>query len=151
MEAAGNAVEVKGKEGVIRLGVAYDPLSGFGMNSGVGEAGLKVALFEANKRKYAMVLIDANGAVPDFRREVIDAVLATGIDECELMTTDTHSVNRVGGVLNPVGGAKTNRKEMLARIKAAVKAAEKDLEEVEAGAALEKVDGVKVFGVARVL
>ena len=149
MEAVGNALAKKRAEKALRLGVAHDPLPEFGLSSGVGKAGLRVAVFEAGGKRYAVVLIDANGATPSFRREVIDAVCASGIDDCELMTTDTHSVNRVGGVLNPVGGARTDRRLMLRRIMAAARRAAADLEEVEAGAVLETVEGVKVFGVAQ--
>lgn len=149
MRAVEDALGKAGAERRLRLGVAADPLSDFGLASGVGKAGLRVAVFEADGRKYAIILIDANGATPSFRREVIDAVCAQGVDDCELMTTDTHSVNRVGGVLNPVGGARTDRGLMLRRISAAVKKAVADLEEVEAGASLETVEKVKVFGVAQ--
>ncbi len=149
MRAVGDALEKRGAEKKIRLGVASDPLPEFGLASGVGKAGLRVAVFEAGGRKYAVVLIDANGATPAFRREVIDAVCGTGIDDCELMTTDTHSVNRVGGVLNPVGGPRTDRALMLRKVVATAKRATADLEEVEAGAALDMVEKVTVFGVAQ--
>lgn len=149
MRAVEDALEKRGAEKGIRLGVASDPLSEFGLASGVGKAGLRIAVFEADGKKYAVILIDANGATPAFRREVIDAVCGTGIDDCELMTTDTHSVNRIGGVLNPVGGPRTDRQLMLRRIVATAKKAAAGLEEVEAGAALETVEKVTVFGVAQ--
>ena len=148
MYAVGDALERKPELGRLRLGVAHDPLADFPRESGVGGAGLSVAVFEIDGEEYAMVTFDANGITPAFRREVIDAVAALGVKNAEVFTTDTHSVNMIAGVLNPLG-ARTGREEVLRRTVKAVEKARKNLEEVEMGYALETVEGVRVFGIAQ--
>ena len=149
MEAVGDALSKAGKESRLRLGIAHDPLEDFGIQAGIGGGGLNVAVFKANRKRFAFVLFDANGATPNFRRDVIDAVRGLGIDECEVLTTDTHSVNKVGGVLNPVGSNRANRRELIMRTIRAVQKAVSDLEEVEVAGSLQPVEGVKIFGVTQ--
>ena len=149
MEAVGDVLSNAGKESRLKMGISHDPLNEFGLRAGIGRGGLKVAVFEANKKRFAYILFDANGATPDFRREVMDAVREIGIDACEILTTDTHSVNKVGGVINPVGGRRENRKELITRTVRAVQKAIEDLEDVEAAGSLLPIEGVKVFGVAQ--
>jgi len=149
MEAVGDAASRGGKDSKLRLGIAVDAMRDFKPSSGIGAAGLKVAVIEAGGRKFAYVLFDANGTTPDFRRAVIDRVCALGMDECEVLTTDTHSVNLVSGVLNPLGGKRTNRVTVLARTAQAAEKALEGLEDVEAASKLQLVEGVKVFGVAQ--
>ena len=149
MEAVGDAAGKGGKDVRLRAGFAQDAMKEFKASSGIGEAGLKVAVFEAGKKKFAYVVYDANGTTPAFRREAIDAVCRLGIDECEVMTTDTHSVNKVSGVLNPLGGPRTDREAVLSRTVHTAKKALADLGEVEAAGALQMVEGVRVFGVAQ--
>ena len=143
MEAVRRAVDEKGENEPVRLGIAYDNMNEF-FSAGVGRAGLRCAVFEFGKKRYALVLLDANGITPVFRREVIDALRANGFENCEVFTTDSHSVNVVSGVLNPVGNKM--RDEIVARIRACVKNAGMDCEEVECSARVEKVGGLSVFG-----
>ncbi len=84
----------------------------------IGSAGIKTLVFELmdgagrkkgakrSKRKLkkvAFIVIDANGITPGFRRTVIERVKERfGFDLVELISTDTHEVNAVRGVINPI-------------------------------------------------
>jgi putative membrane protein len=74
----------------------------------IGGNGLRVACFLMGKELHAYLLFDANGIVPDFRDELIAKVKRRAAElgyaaHPEIFTTDTHQVNNVRGVLNPVG------------------------------------------------
>ena len=135
----------------ICLGVAADPLApaAAGQRAPVGGAGLKVAVFDVGGTRLAYAVFDANGVTPDFRRELIDAIRVNGVDEFEVLTTDVHSVNKVAGVLNPLGGAGTDRAWVVERTAALVAQAAARLEPVESSGSVRRVSGVRVFGVAQ--
>jgi len=145
LEAVKQAVGKESKEHVVKLGISQDPLSEFWFKGGVGRNGLKTAVFQFNSKKYALLLIDGNGITPSFRKELITSVRSLDIDECEVLTTDSHSVNVVAGVLNPVG--RHNREQLLNRVEKTVMKALEDVEEVEVGVDVRKVNKVRVFGV----
>ncbi|MDD5336943.1 MAG: DUF2070 family protein [Candidatus ainarchaeum sp.] len=72
----------------------------------VGLAGIKVAVF-STKPAYALILIDSNGVKPETREALMKAAKQAAKEknlsvEVGIFTTDTHSVNRVRGVLNPL-------------------------------------------------
>ena len=61
----------------------------------IGGAGIKTVSFIFKKKPYTMVVIDCNGIRPDARYKVTEL-------DCEVYTTDTHAVNTVRGVINPL-------------------------------------------------
>lgn len=135
----------KKKNNAVKLGVSVDNLSGFGKECGIGENGLRASVFSVQGKSYAILLFDANGITPAFRRELLDAVKArTGVGVCEAYTTDTHSINAVSGVLNPLGSCK--KQELTDAAVEAVKKAFKNSSEVEAGVESARVK-INVFGV----
>ncbi len=144
-DAIGEVLSVNGRKGVVRFGSSVEESGDLGKDCGIGENGLRTAVFQFNGKNYALLLFDANGITPAFRRELLDAVKeSTGIHKCEVYTTDTHSVNAVSGVLNPLG-SKCNG-QIIARTVESVKKALKDAGEVEAGADTERIK-INVFGV----
>ncbi|MBI4399743.1 DUF2070 family protein [Candidatus Micrarchaeota archaeon] len=144
MSAIDQAFSAKNELKSLKLGVAGDRMEGFGFENGIAGNGIKVAIFQTASFKYAMVVIDGNSMIPGFRRELIDRVLSTGLDDCEVFTTDTHAVNTVNGVLNPVGLRK--KEEILERVIKCVNTAGKNMEEVEADMQVDKIK-TRVFGV----
>ncbi|PIN84154.1 hypothetical protein COV61_01000, partial [Candidatus Micrarchaeota archaeon CG11_big_fil_rev_8_21_14_0_20_47_5] len=125
---------------------------GIGRKNPVGEPaiggnGIKVALFDVGKL-FAYVVIDSNGVTPEFRSELIETVQKWGRGKgqkigCEVFTTDTHEINNVQGVLNPIGkrgGAKTADAVLECLLSAYA-----NLEEVKAGSALGRMK-IEVFG-----
>jgi len=98
----------------------------FGTSSGsialetVGKNGLKLAIFQTGKKMNAILLLDSNGVVPEFRATLVDLLTSLGHEKgfaCkgEVMTTDTHQINAVRGVLNPVGTERRGDMMMMVR------------------------------------
>lgn len=66
-----------------------------------GDLGVQVLVVDAGGQKTAYVLFDGNNMQTGARDEIRKRLLAY-VDECEIMTTDTHVVNTVSG-RNQVG------------------------------------------------
>lgn len=72
----------------------------------IGKAGIKVAVF-SSEPNVALVLLDSNGIAPEYRERLIEEVKRVGEKYGKLLhpvilTTDTHQINSVKGVLNPL-------------------------------------------------
>lgn len=128
----------------IKVGCYENPMNNLGKNEGVGESGIKTMVIEVANQKTAYILFDSNNMEIGFRAEIIDTVKELGIDEVEVMTTDTHSVNTISRGYNPIG--LTKRPEITEYIKESVIKAIDDLEEVEVGTGTEKIENLKTFG-----
>ena len=111
---------------------------------GIGESGIKTMIIEVNNQRTAYVLFDSNNMEVGFRQEIMEAVNDLEIDEIEVMTTDTHTVNTISRGYNPVGI--TKRPEIIEYVKKSIKEAIKDLEEVEVGTGTEKIENLNTFG-----
>ncbi|MFH1470480.1 MAG: DUF2070 family protein [Candidatus Micrarchaeota archaeon] len=141
LDSAENALSRKYKPVPMKLGTHCDDMSDL-ISGSLGKGGLKTAVFGVGKAFNAILLFDANGVTPGFRRKIIDSVKELGVD-AEVYTTDTHCINAVSGVLNPLG-----RKEdeiFMRRIIEAVEAAKTNLSEVKSGMKTERIK-IKVFG-----
>lgn len=74
----------------------------------LGKNGLRLALFLRGRKMNAVLLADSNGIVPEFRGSLLELFSSLG-KECgysctgEVMTTDTHQINNVRGILHPLG------------------------------------------------
>jgi putative membrane protein len=73
----------------------------FSRQEGFGDLGVQVLVIVAGGRTTAYVLFDGNNMQTGVRDEIRKRLLAR-VDECEVMTTDTHVVNTVSG-RNQVG------------------------------------------------
>ncbi|MFA5929362.1 MAG: DUF2070 family protein [Candidatus Micrarchaeia archaeon] len=74
----------------------------------LGSNGLKLALFAQGKKLTALLLADSNSVTPEFRESLISLLSELGREHgysCngEVMSTDTHQINTVQGVLHPLG------------------------------------------------
>ncbi|MCL5011486.1 MAG: DUF2070 family protein [Candidatus Marsarchaeota archaeon] len=65
----------------------------------VGMAGIKVAVIEGVE-KHCLIVFDANNCTPSFREKLISSV--KGFDFVDVFTTDSHYVNLVKGIHNPL-------------------------------------------------
>ncbi|MFH1107149.1 MAG: DUF2070 family protein [Candidatus Micrarchaeota archaeon] len=131
-----------------RLGASMDPLKGFPPSQGVGPAGLKVAVFETGGRRACFILLDANNMLPSFRRAILLKVLSRHkFTYCDVLTTDSHSVNNFSGVHNPLGSHPQNE-ALLPRIESAVAGALEDLEPCSA-AVVSRRTSIEVLGSGR--
>ena len=111
---------------------------------GIGESGLKVMVIDVSGQRTAYVLFDSNNMEIGFRQEIIDATKDLDIDEIEVMTTDTHTVNTLSRGYNPVGIEK--RPEIIEYVIKCIKIAIDDLEDVEVGTGNKKIKNLNTFG-----
>ncbi|MGB9577043.1 MAG: DUF2070 family protein, partial [Candidatus Norongarragalinales archaeon] len=107
------------RQQAFKLGVACDSLSDFKPEQGIGRAGLKVAVFEVGGKRFCILLFDANNCLPSFREEILSSLSRFGFDFVDVMTTDTHAVNNLYSVHNPLG-LRANRFELVERTVKAV-------------------------------
>ncbi|MBU1196995.1 DUF2070 family protein [Candidatus Micrarchaeota archaeon] len=132
-----------------KLGVSHDSLTDFTTTEGIGKAGLNVAVFEVSGKRACFVLFDANNVLPSFRRELLLQLLSTfKFDYCDMLTTDTHSVNNFSMVHNPLGG-RIDREKIANRVEQTTREAVKDLEFCQA-AAVNRRTALDVWGAGRV-
>jgi putative membrane protein len=123
----------------------------FGLKEGIGPGGITVVVAKVEGQKTAYVVIDGNNMVSGLREKIFSALHSIGIDEGEVFTTDTHSVNAI--ILNdrgyhPVGEA-IDHENLIAYIKKATFAALSELEHVKAACRSITIPEVKVIGAKR--
>ncbi|HTY53124.1 MAG TPA: DUF2070 family protein [Methanomicrobiales archaeon] len=129
-----------------RAGASHLPLP-FTREQGIGDLGIQALVIETGGQKTAYVLIDGNNIVKG-GREILLASIRDLVDECEVMTTDSHLVNTITGK-NPVG-LRVPPAEIAPFVRKAVEAAIADLAPAEAGAATAWCKDVRVFGPQRI-
>lgn len=119
----------------------------FSREEGFGDLGIQVFAVRVEGQTTAYVLFDGNNIEKGVREEIRDEILSL-VNECELMTTDTHVVNTMSG-RNPVG-YRISAGEMLPHVISAVEKALKDLSPAKVGASTAWCEGVVVFGSQRI-
>jgi putative membrane protein len=124
----------------LEFGVAWDETDWVPAD-GVGPLGVRVGVTAVDGQRTAYVLVDGNNMDPGLRGHLVDAV--EGVDDVEVMTSDTHIVNSVEAE-NQVGEA-IDWDELSAVVQRLVDEAIEDCEPVEAGMATERAE-VTVFG-----
>ena len=132
------------KYGDLKIGCSYNSLGSFDKQEGIGESGLKTMIIEVEDQRTAYVLFDSNNMEIGFRQEIIEGVSDLEIDEVEVMTTDTHTVNTISRGYNPVGI--TKRPEIIEYVRTSILEAIDDLEKVEVGTGTEKIKNLNTFG-----
>ena len=128
----------------VKVGCYEDKMETLDKHEGIGDSGIKTMIIEVDNQRTAYVLFDSNNMEMGFRQEIIDAVSDLEIDEIEVMTTDTHTVNTLSRGYNPVGISK--RPEIIEYVRISIKEAIKDLEKVEVGTGTEKIKNLNTFG-----
>ncbi|MDI6690879.1 MAG: DUF2070 family protein [Candidatus Bathyarchaeota archaeon] len=120
----------------------------FSLKDGMGPGGITVVVVKVGAQKTAYVVIDGNNMVAGLREKILSALQLLGINEGEVFTTDTHSVNAV--VLNKRGyhpvGEVIDHEDLIGHIKEAAIAALSDLEQVKAACRRITVSDVTVIG-----
>ena len=114
----------------------------------LGKNGLKLALFARGKKLNVILLSDSNGILPEFRESLLELLESLG-GECgysclgEVMTTDTHQINSVKGILNPLGS--NMRGELMMAVRQLFYEAKEKLGPVSFDSAEERFN-LRVFG-----
>jgi putative membrane protein len=132
----------------LKVGAAKVVPAEFSLEDGMGLGGVSVIVAESGKQTAAYVTIDGNNMVSGLRERILETLKEVGIDDGEVLTTDTHAVNAL--VLNHRGyhpvGEVMNREKLLDYVKNAVSEATKNLEFVESAWRTITVPNVKVIG-----
>jgi putative membrane protein len=139
---------LKSTESSFRLGASTLIPGEFSVQDGMGAGGISVLVTEVDSQKVAYVTIDGNNMVSGLRDKILSAIKTLGIDDGEVLTTDTHSVcglTRSARGYNLVGEAIDHAK-LISYIKDAVSKAISNLEPVTASWRTETIRDVKVIG-----
>ena len=140
-----NIIEKKDLKYPIKIGCNHHDCYGLDRKEGIGESKLKTMVIEVNNQKTAFVLFDSNNMEHGFREKILKTAKTWGlIDEIEVMTTDTHFVNTLSNGYNALGISK--QEEYINAIKESIELAIEDLEEVEVGCKIEKINNIKTMG-----
>ncbi|MEM3585711.1 MAG: DUF2070 family protein [Candidatus Jordarchaeaceae archaeon] len=114
----------------------------------VGPTGITVYVIEVEGQKAAYIIIDGNNMVPGLREKIIEAVKRTGVDEAEVMTSDTHIVNAVS--LNPKGynpvGQTGDHKKLVNIITQMAEDALLKLKPAKVAYSIKNVEKIKIVG-----
>jgi putative membrane protein len=127
-------------DGPVKIGIAASPPICTRLE-GMGDLGIRVAVVEVDGQKTAYIVIDGNNMIAGLRERIIEKL---PVDDAEVMTTDTHSVNVLSGA-NYVG-QKLDCDLLVETIQKLVDKAIADLEPVRAGMDMEIAQDVRVFG-----
>jgi putative membrane protein len=133
-------------ESELRIGTGHVRLP-FKREDGFGDLGVQVLVVEAGGQRTAYVLFDGNNMTSGLREKMRQPLLEL-VDECEVLTTDTHSVNTLSGI-NPVGH-RVPLERFYPHVEEAVRQAIADLSPAEAAGATPWCEGVVVFGSHRI-
>jgi len=114
---------------------------------GFGDLGVQVLVVDAGGQKTAYVLFDGNNMQTGTRDEIRRRLLHL-VDECEVMTTDTHVVNTVSG-RNQVG-LRVSVDTFYPLVEEAVKAALADAAPAKTAGSTAWCHGIVVFGSQRI-
>jgi putative membrane protein len=126
--------------GPLRMGAAASPPICTRLE-GMGDLGIRVAVVEVDGQRTAYIVIDGNNMITGLRERIIEKL---PVDDAEVMTTDTHSVNVLSGA-NYVG-QKMDCDLLVETVQKLVDRAIGDLEPVSVGMEIEIAEGVRVFG-----
>lgn len=113
---------------------------------GMGECGIAVLLVEVAGQRTAYVLFDSNNMIAGLREKIIQSIQE--VDEIEVMTSDTHTVNALGpsrSGYHPIGEIIDHQK-IISYVQEAISQASNNIEEVEVGVIKGNLENVKVIG-----
>ncbi len=128
----------------IKVGTSTNKMSELDKTHGVGESGLKVIVIEVDNQRTAIALFDSNNMELGFRETIMNSLSDLPIDELEVLTTDTHTVNTLSRGYNPIGI--TEKDKIIEYLREGISEAIEDLEPVKAGTNIKKIKGLKAFG-----
>ncbi len=128
----------------LKVGIANDPMESVTKEEGVGESGVKAMIIDVDNQKTGYILLDSNNMVIGFRERIIRQLKELGLDEVEVMTSDTHFVNALSGGHNPVG--RKSQDIILEKVVECTRNAMKDLEDVTVACEVSKIKDLKTLG-----
>jgi putative membrane protein len=140
------------EQSILKIGAAKLVPEEFTLEDGMGPGGISVIVSQVRNQTAAYVTIDGNNMVSGLRERILEALEETGIDDGEILTTDTHAVSAV--VLNRRGyhpvGEVMNHEKLIDHIKNVVSDSMKNLEPVKVAWRTITVPNVKIIGAKQV-
>lgn len=149
-KAIGHAM--KERRETFSIGVARVLPVEFGVAQGIGPCGIMALVTVVAGQKAAYVTIDGNNMVSGLREDIIQS-LRDVIDDCEVLTTDTHAVNAVSSIdrgYHPVGEV-IDHDKLISYIRQTVSQAIGNVETSWASYKQVDVHDVKVIGEEKLL
>lgn len=131
-----------------KVGSATVNPTDFSLIDGMGPGGITSIVVEVDGQKAAYIVIDGNNIISGLREKILSNIKSQGIDEGEILTTDTHSVNALilsGLGYHPIGEV-MDHELLIKYIQKATNTALSNLEMVNAGGHAITVPSVKVIG-----
>ena len=123
----------------------------WGLDDGIGPDGVAAfAVRLENGYTCVYAVVDGNNMRSGLRERVIDALKSRGVDEAEVLTSDTHLVNAIGATTHgyyPIG-ERTDGQKIIGYVVEAVEAALSKLERCRATHIRTVVSGLTVLGEA---
>ncbi len=114
--------------------------------SGIGDSGIATTILESKNQRMVYILIDGNNMVAGLRNRIREIVLQQGYDECEVMTTDTHSVDGITLRTSNLVGLHYPESELIKNILESIREAEKNLAPAEGCYSIFKINDMRVAG-----
>jgi len=145
-EAMNQMLDVKMQPFSIGVAQVIPP---FGRSEGFADMGIIAMVTDVGGIKTAYILFEGNNVQLGVREILRSAVLGLGLDEVEILTTDSHVVNSVSG-RNPIGDA-VSPGAIIPYVSEAVLKAVEDLSPATGGAATGICEEVEVFGPSRIV
>jgi len=123
----------------------------WGLEDGMGPCGVSaLAVRLEDGQTCAYVVVDGNNMMSGLRERMVSALKSRGVDEVEVMTTDTHLVNAIGATTRgyyPIG-ERTDEQKMIEYVVKAFEAAVSRLERCHAYHTRTTLPGLTVLGEA---
>jgi putative membrane protein len=121
----------------------WEPREGMGPD---GIATLAIRLDD--ERTYLYVVLDGNNLVSGLRERMIDAISHLGVDDVEILTTDTHVVNAIGASergYHPIG-ERMDREKLIGYVVEAARASISNIRRGYASYHRTYLSGIRVLG-----
>jgi putative membrane protein len=139
---------LKSKKSSFKVGAATVVPKDFTIQQGMGPGGITVIVVKVGAQKVAYVTIDGNNMVSGLRDKILSALKPLGIDDGEVLTTDTHSV--CGMIKSSRGynlvGEAIDHTKLVNYITKATNQALDNIEPAEASWRTETIHNVKIIG-----
>ena len=132
----------------VKVGAAIIKPREFSLMDGMGAGGISVIVVEVNEQRVAYITIDGNNMVSGLRDKILLRLRDLGVEDGEVLTTDTHTVNGIVMVergYHPIG-ERIDHERLITYIKEAINIALKNLESVDVLWDMITIKDVKVIG-----
>lgn len=136
-----------------RVGAAKVVPPEFSLEEGMGPGGIVAIVVVVGGQTVAYVVVDGNNMVTGLRERILESLRGLGVEDAEVMTTDTHAVNALTLTergYHPVGEA-VDQESLVSHIREAVAQALDDVHDVEAAWRTGVVKNVRTIGEEKIL